>query len=1043
MSARDLAAENADLRPRLAEAEQALQAIRSGTAGVLSDTAERLRADAAVSRGQKTFFDLVERAPFGIYVIDSQFRIAQMNSGSQKGAFRNVRPVIGRPFDEAMRILWPEPVAAEIIAHFRRTLETGESFFSPRFISQRHDVETLEAYEWELHRLTLPDGQYGVVCYYVDSTKPRMAEQALRESESRYRAIGESIDYGVWVCAPDGRNIYASPSFLKLVGITQEQCSNFGWGDVLHPEDAARTIAAWQECVHTEGKWDIEHRFRGVDGKYHPVLARGVPVRNEKGDIVCWAGINLDISRLRETEESLRTSEERHRLLAETMLQGVVHQDADGKIIAMNPAAERILGKSREEFLGSSSVQEEHHTIRENGQPFPGVEHPAMVALRTGQEVHGTIMGVFNPKIGAYRWISIDAVPMFHPGETHPAEVYTVFEDITERKRAEEAQRKRAEEALRMSEEEFRSLAEAVPQIVWATRPDGWNIFFNQQWVDYTGMTMDESYGHGWNTPFHPEDKQRAWEAWQRATQHNERYSLECRLRRADGAYRWWLIRGEPMRGANGEILKWFGTCTDIEDLKRAERALQEAKDLLEQRVAERTAALQASEQRFRLALKNAPVSVALQDRNLVYQWAYNQRTRRPDEIVGKTDADLFAPEDVRGILETKRRVLESGTEAHVQHWLTSNGVRLFLDIYYEPTRDSAGEINGIGIAVVDLTKQKQAEDELRLSEAKFAQAFASNPAAISLSRLEDGLVLEVNDTWVALSGYCREEVIGRSARTMGIWPSPEAAQRFVAKLKENGSVRGWEQEFRKKSGELYVAQLSAQILEVQGETAVLSTLVDITEQKRLQDALRFVGERAWGLSGEDFFHALARYLAQNLGADFVCIDRLEEGSLAAQTVAVFCDGAFQDNVNYALKDTLCGDVVGKNVCCFPGNVRGLFPEDAVLQELRAEGYVGTTLWGAQGKPIGLIALIWRSPLADTRLPSAILQLVAVRAAGELERRQAEAALRDTNSELARFNQAMVGRELRMIELKEEINTLCIESGRPPRYAPQTETPAT
>jgi len=175
-------------------------------------------------------------------------------------------------------------------------------------------------------------------------------------------------------------------------------------------------------------------------------------------------------------------------------------------------------------------------------------------------------------------------------------------------------------------------------------------------------MTMEESRGPGWNTPFHPEDKQRAWEAWQRATQYNERYSLECRLRRGDGVYRWWLIRGAPLLGADGEIKKWFGTCTDIDDLKRGEAALQEANDLLEQRVAECAAALRESGQRFRLALKNAPVSVALQDRNLVYQWAYNQRTRRPEEIVGRTDSDLFAAEDVARILEVKRGVLASGT---------------------------------------------------------------------------------------------------------------------------------------------------------------------------------------------------------------------------------------------------------------------------------------------------------------------------------------------------------------------------------------------
>ena len=93
---------------------------------------------------------------------------------------------------------------------------------------------------------------------------------------------------------------------------------------------------------------------------------------------------------------------------------------------------------------------------------------------------------------------------------------------------------------------EFRSLAETMPQIVWTTRPDGWAVYFNHQWTEYTGLTLEESCGDNWNIPFHPEDKQRAWDAWQRATQHNERYSLECRLRRYDGVYRWWLIRGVP-----------------------------------------------------------------------------------------------------------------------------------------------------------------------------------------------------------------------------------------------------------------------------------------------------------------------------------------------------------------------------------------------------------------------------------------------------------------------------------------------------------------
>jgi len=153
-----------------------------------------------------------------------------------------------------------------------------------------------------------PYRQYGVM---IDITERKRAEEALRDSERLYRAIGESIDYGVWVCDPEGRNIYASPSFLALVGLTQEQCSSFGWGDVLHPDDAERTMAAWKACVRAGGTWDIEHRFRGVDGQWHPILARGVAVRNQAGEVKYWAGINLDISRLKETEAALREADRR------------------------------------------------------------------------------------------------------------------------------------------------------------------------------------------------------------------------------------------------------------------------------------------------------------------------------------------------------------------------------------------------------------------------------------------------------------------------------------------------------------------------------------------------------------------------------------------------------------------------------------------------------------------------------------------------------------------------------------------------------------
>ena len=141
--------------------------------------------------------------------------------------------------------------------------------------------------------------------------------------------------------------------------------------------------------------------------------------------------------------------------------------------------------------------------------------------------------------------------------------VQGAFQDISERKIT--------EAALIESEKEVRAIAESMPQIVWVTTAEGKNIYFNQQWVDYTGLTFEESFGDGWLIPFHKEDKPFAWNAWNKAIANKGEYNVECRLRKHDGTYRWWLLRGVPKINEEGEILKWYGSCTDIENIKQAE----------------------------------------------------------------------------------------------------------------------------------------------------------------------------------------------------------------------------------------------------------------------------------------------------------------------------------------------------------------------------------------------------------------------------------------------------------------------------------------
>ena len=191
---------------------------------------------------------MIERSPFGTYVVDSQFRIAMMNAASQDGAFRNVRPVIGRDFAEAMRILWPEPVAAEIIGHFRHTLDTGEPYYSPRFINPRHDVEIVESYEWELHRMTLPDGQHGVICYYYDSTKlPRPRRRCARaKRDSAWRCGTAPVS-----AAAQDRDLRYIWAYNQRTARPQEIVGHFDH-EIFTPEEAAH-VTACKRRVLQEG----------------------------------------------------------------------------------------------------------------------------------------------------------------------------------------------------------------------------------------------------------------------------------------------------------------------------------------------------------------------------------------------------------------------------------------------------------------------------------------------------------------------------------------------------------------------------------------------------------------------------------------------------------------------------------------------------------------------------------------------------------------------------------------------------------------------
>lgn len=270
---------------------------------VFADITERKRAEEALRQSEEQFRLLYEKAPLGIARIDSRTgRFLLINA--------KYCDILQRTEADALRLDFQTVTHPDDVALDLQNMQRLREGLCRSFQMDKRYLRPDGSIVW-VNLTVVPEWAEGQpasahIAMVTDITDRKRAEEALEDSEKLYRAIGESIDYGIWICDAQGRNIYVSDSFLKLTGITQEQCSEFGWGDILHPDDTAATVEAWKQCVQSGGPWYREHRYRGADGQWHPVLACGVAVRNERGEITRWAGINLDISRLKQTEVDLR-----------------------------------------------------------------------------------------------------------------------------------------------------------------------------------------------------------------------------------------------------------------------------------------------------------------------------------------------------------------------------------------------------------------------------------------------------------------------------------------------------------------------------------------------------------------------------------------------------------------------------------------------------------------------------------------------------------------------------------------------------------------
>jgi PAS domain S-box-containing protein len=288
---------------------------------------------------------LVDLAPFGVYVVDSSFRIAHINRSAQARAFRNVNPAVGRDFAEAMRILWPEDVAAHAIREFRQTLETGEPFYSTDYRHPRADIPGVESYEWEIHRIVLHDGKPAVVCYYFDSTTLRETEQALAQQRRQYEAILNTTPDLAYIFDLDHRFTYANEGLLKMWGKTREEaigktCLELGyepWHAAMHDREIEQVIAT-RAPVRGEVPFSGTYGKRAYDYIFTPVL-------DANGDVVAVAGTTRDVTDYRRAQESLTNHARQFETLLEQAPLGVYLVDADLRLREVNSIAVSAIGE--------------------------------------------------------------------------------------------------------------------------------------------------------------------------------------------------------------------------------------------------------------------------------------------------------------------------------------------------------------------------------------------------------------------------------------------------------------------------------------------------------------------------------------------------------------------------------------------------------------------------------------------------------------------------------------------------------------------------
>lgn len=422
-----------------------------------------------------------------------------------------------------------------------------------------------------------PNGTVIYTGLILEITDRKQTEAALRCSEERFRLATRAVDGLVFDWNIQTDEVYRSEGLYRLCGIYPETVEAGGdwWRQRIHPADLHQLEAFWCNTLATaDDRYECEYRIRHQDGHWVNVWERGYLVRDQSGQVVRVVGSTSDITARRRTEAILREAEDRLRLALESANLGTWDFNPSTGQFAGDDCCKAMFG-----LLSNQDLRYEDLLACVHPADRSRIEQASQQAL---QPAHGQFeqeYRVIGIEDQVERWIAAKGKAFFDANGQPIRFIGTVL-DITDRKRS--------ELALQNSEERYRFLSENIPQLVWTCLPDGRCDYWNRQFYEFTGWGFDRIKDFGWVSLLHPDDFQRCLQEWQTCLNSGEMYRTELRYRHLDGSYRWVLCQALPMCNEQGQIVKWFGTSTDIHDQKQ----LEEEREMLLRR--EQTAREQA-----------------------------------------------------------------------------------------------------------------------------------------------------------------------------------------------------------------------------------------------------------------------------------------------------------------------------------------------------------------------------------------------------------------------------------------------------------------